>query len=179
MFMKKLLVIFAAIVLMVNFSGKVMGQATENTAAAAKLITPISITENASLHFGTMSVLAGTGGTCILSTQGVRSKTDGVSLSSQTPAATNAAYTVAGQANATYAITLPSTITVTESVGGVQTMTISSLLARTASAGSNGLTGTLDGSGNDTFTVGGTLTVPAGKLAGLYEGAFDVTVAYN
>lgn len=178
--MKRSILLFAAIAMMVGFSGKVMGQATENTAAGAKLITPISISETSALHFGTMSVKTGTGGTCVLSTQGVRTQTGGVDLSSQTPAATNAAYSVSGQAATTYAITLPETITVTETVGETETMSIGSLLARTASAGADGLTGTLsDPAGTDTFTVGGTLTVPLAQLAGVYAGTFDVTVAYN
>jgi spore coat protein U-like protein len=58
-------------------------------------------------------------------------------------------------------------------------MTIGTLLARTASAGADGLTGTLDGTGADSFTVGGTLSVIAAQVAGTYAGTFDVTVAYN
>jgi hypothetical protein len=155
-----------------------MAQATENTAAGAVIITPISITESSALHFGVMAVLAGTPGTCVLSTQGVRTATGGVNLSAQAPAATNAAYDVAGQASTTYAITLPATITVTKAVT-LETMTIGTLLARTASAGADGLTGTLDGTGADSFTVGGTLSVIAAQVAGTYAGTFDVTVAYN
>lgn len=171
--------IFAAILMIAGFSNKVMAQATKNTAAGAVIITPISITETSALHFGVMAVLAGTPGTAVLSTQGVRTATGGVNLSAQTPAATNAAYDVTGQASTTYAITLPATITVTETVGGLETMTIDNLLARTASAAADGLTGTLDGGGADDFTVGGTLNVPAAQLAGTYAGTFDVTVAYN
>jgi hypothetical protein len=99
-----------------------------------------------------------------------------VNLSVQAPTASNAAYNVSGAVNTTYGITLPSTITVTS--GGAN-MTINSLLARTASAGTNGLTGTLSTSGTDNFTVGGTLNVAAGQATGIYTGTFDVTVAYN
>lgn len=177
--MKKTIFIFAAIVMVAGFSTKLLAQATENTTAGAVIITPISIAETSPLHFGVMAVLAGTPGTCVLTTQGVRSATGGVNLSAQAPLATNAAYDVSGQASTTYAITLPATITVTETVGSVATMTIGTLLARTASAGADGLTGTLDGLGADSFTVGGTLTVAAAQLAGTYAGTFDVTVAYN
>jgi hypothetical protein len=176
--MKSSSIIFAVIVLIAGFTTKVNAQATENTAAGAVLITPITITETSALHFGVMAVLAGTPGTCILSTTGVRTATGGVNLSAQAPTATNAAYTVGGKSSTTYAITLPATITVTESVTSTS-MTIGTLLARTASAGANGLTGTLDGTGADSFTVGGTLTVPAGQATGVYAGTFDVTVAYN
>jgi hypothetical protein len=174
--MKKVLVLFAVIIMITGYSTKVMAQATENTAAAAKIVTPLSITETSSLHFGTMAILAGTPGTCVLSTQGTRTQTGGVNLSVQAPTASNAAYNVSGAVNTTYGITLPSTITVTS--GGAN-MTINSLLARTASAGTNGLTGTLSTSGTDNFTVGGTLNVAAGQATGIYTGTFDVTVAYN
>jgi hypothetical protein len=174
--MKKVLVLFAAVVMITGYSTKVMAQATENTAAAAKIVTPLSITETSSLHFGTLAILAGSPGTCVLSTQGIRTQTGGVNLSVQAPTASNAAYNVSGAINTTYGITLPSTITVTS---GAANMTINSLLARTASAGVNGLTGTLSASGTDNFTIGGTLNVAAGQVTGIYTGTFDVTVAYN
>ncbi|MFZ4402188.1 MAG: DUF4402 domain-containing protein [Bacteroidales bacterium] len=175
--MKKSIIIFAAIII-AGFTTKVMAQATENTTAGAKIVAPISITETSALHFGTMAVLAGSPGTCVLSTQGARTATGGVNLSAQTPTAANAAYTVGGAISTTYAITLPSTITVSNGTPA-QDMTINSLLARTASAAADGLTGTLNGSGADTFTIGGTLNVAAGQAAAAYSGTFNVTVAYN
>ena len=174
--MKKLFILIAVTIFITGFSTKVMAQATQNTAAAAKIVTPISITQTASLHFGTMAISAGTPGTCVLTTQGTRTQTGGVNLSVQAPTASNAAYNVSGAVSTTYGITLPSTITVTS---GAANMTINSLLARTASAAANGLTGTLSAAGTDNFTVGGTLNVAAGQATGIYTGTFDVTVAYN
>lgn len=175
--MKKTLIIFAAVMMITTFSNKVMAQATVNTAAAARIISPITLTQVTALNFGTMAVLTATGGTCVLSTQGVRSQTGGVNLSAQTPVAANAAYTVGGAASTTYAITLPATITVTD--GATHNMTIGTLLARTASAGADGLTGTLSAGGADSFSIGGTLTVAAAQTAAAYTGTFNVTVAYN
>jgi hypothetical protein len=175
--MKKSILIFS-IILMTAFTSKLMAQATENTTAGAKIVAPISINETSALHFGTMAVLAGSPGTCVLSTLGVRNATGGVNLSAQTPTASNAAYTVGGAISTTYAITLPASIIVSNGTPA-QDMTINSLLARTASAGANGLTGTLNGSGADSFTIGGTLNVAAGQAAAVYSGTFNVTVAYN
>ncbi|NVN93912.1 MAG: DUF4402 domain-containing protein [Bacteroidetes bacterium] len=174
--MKKTIIIIVAIIIS-GFSANVMAQATKNTTAGAKIVAPITITETSSLNFGTMAVLASTAGTCVLSTQGVRTATGGVNLSAQTPIAANAAYTVGGAISTTYAITLPSSITVSDL--STHTMTINSLLARTASAGTNGLTGTLSGTGTDSFTIGGTLNVAAAQVAAVYSGTFNVTVAYN
>ena len=171
--------LIAAIVMMASYTTTVMAQATvTGTTAGAVIITPITLTQVTPLHFGVMSVLAGTPGTCVLTTLGVRSATGGVNLSAQAPVATNAAYTVGGQASTTYAIVLPATITVTKAVT-LETMTIGTLHAHTTSAGVDGLTGTLSGGGADDFTVGGILSVAAAQVAGTYAGTFDVTVAYN
>jgi len=177
--MRKSIIVFAAIVMMVGFSGKLMAQSTvTGTTAGAVIIIPIALTQVTPLHFGVMSVLAATPGTCVLSTTGVRSATGGVNLSAQTPVATNAAYNVAGQVSTTYALTLPATITVTKAVT-LETMTIGTLLARFNGAGADAVTSTISAGGTDSFTVGGTLAVSAGQVAGTYAGAFDVTIAYN
>jgi hypothetical protein len=174
--MKKIIfsmVVLAAIALVPN---RAMAQSTASGAAGANIVTPILLTQTAALHFGTMSVLAGAGGTCILATDNTRTKTGGVNLSAASPTSTNAAYSVSGAASTGYAITLPATITV-NGPGGAS-MLISALTAKPASQAANATTGTLDGSGADTFTVGGTLTVAAGQATGAYSGTFDVTVAY-
>jgi hypothetical protein len=162
--------------MMAGFTARVMAQATESTDVAANIVIPIAITETASLHFGTMTVLAGSGGTCVLSTQGVRTQTAGVNLSVQAPLPSNAAYNVTGAVNTSYSINLPSKITVKYLSNS---MTIGKLVARPASVGADGLTGALSAVGNDNFTIGGTLNVLPGQVAGLYTGTFDVTVVYN
>jgi hypothetical protein len=166
---------------------RMMAQASKTTDAAANIVTPLTLTEVRSLHFGTMSVLAGTAGTATVTTSsdgtatvpggiGTRSQTAGVNLSSAAPAYHNAAYTVGGSASTTYAITLPATITVS---GAGAPMIINSVVARTFSSAAEGTTGTLSAGGSDTFTVGGVLPVAAAQVAGLYTGTFNVTVAYN
>jgi hypothetical protein len=174
--LKHLVVLFSIIVMMAGFTTGVMAQATVSTDVAANIVIPIAITETASLHFGTMTVLEGTGGTCVLSTQGVRTQTAGVNLSFQAPLASNAAYNVTGAVNTSYSITLPVKITVTNLSN---TMTIGNLVARPASAGADALTGALSSGGEDNFTIGGTLNVLPGQAAGLYTGTFNVTVVYN
>jgi hypothetical protein len=178
--MKKLIILFSAIVLMAGVTTTSMAQVTENTAAGAKILTALSIVENIPMHFGTMGVLAGTGGTCVVTTGGVRSATSGVTLSLLAPLFTVATYTVTGEPLYTYAITLPATITVTHT-NTVNTMTVGTLLAKsTSGVESHTATGTLIAvAGTESFTVGGTLTVVAAQLAGVYAGTFNVTVAYN
>lgn len=146
---------------------------TENTDAFANIVNPITISETRSLHFGTLSVSAAAG-TCILAPAGTRTQTGGVTLTSLSPTATSAAYTVSGSANLAYSITLPTApVTVTRS-GGSQTMTITAFTSNKAANAS-----TLSGTATDNFTVGATLNVAANQVSGLYQGNFNVTVAYN
>jgi hypothetical protein len=172
--------LFSAIVLIAGITTAAKAQVTENTAAGAKILTALSIVEDLPMHFGTMGVLAGTGGTCVVSTAGVRSATSGVTLSALAPLFSLATYTVTGEPLYTYAITLPDAITVMHT-NNVNSMSIGSLLAKSTSGSeSHTATGTLIvGTGTESFTVGGTLTVSAGQLAGVYAATFDVMVAYN
>jgi hypothetical protein len=174
--LKNTAVLFSIMVMMAGFTTRVTAQATETTDVAANLVIPIAISETASMHFGTMTVLPGAGGTCVLSTQGVRTQTAGVNLSVQAPVASNASYNVSGAVNTSYSIVLPSKITVNCLSNS---MTIGKLVARPASRGSDNMTGTLSSSGSDNFSIGGTLNVLPGQAAGLYTGKFSVTVVYN
>jgi len=147
---------------------------TENTDAFANIVTPITITETRSLHFGTLSTSSAVG-TCVLAPSGTRTQTGGVALTSLSPTATSAAYTVTGTAGIAYNISLPTTnITVTRNGGGGQTMTISTFISS-----KTGNASILSGTGTDSFTVGATLNVGASQVAGLYQGNFNVTVTYN
>jgi len=184
--MKKVLLSIVAIaviallpnrVMAVPFGGGLTTQLT--TDAAANVILPLSISQNTPLHFGTFSVNS-SDGTVVVATSTDRSATGGVALSSGLPASQTATYTVTGQADATYAVTLPTSFTI---ANGGNTLTISDVKALLANTGSDqdpstGITGTLT-SGTDQVTVGATLNVPGGTNAGLYNGTFDIAVAYN
>jgi hypothetical protein len=169
--------IIILIVCQYNFS------VAQSTIAANKvgvvILKPIAVSQISTLNFGAMTVAANTPGTCVLSTDGTRIAIDGVNLSSQSPIASNASYIVTGSEGAIYSITLPYAITVSETIAGAATMTISDLHTRPESKDSDGLIGKLDDFGADSFTIGGTLSVAASQLIGTYSGTFDVTIAYN
>ena len=185
--MKKSILIFLAIVMVVGFSNKVMAQvsntkATETTAAGAVLITAMGLVETAPMHFGSNVLTDALGGTVVLpSNSTTRTYTGGVAASAATPVATNAAYTVTGTGLETYAVTLPATTTVTHTTvaSGVYTMDITLMTARFNGAGSDAITSALAADGTDSFTLGGTLTVQANQVGGIYAGTFDVTIDYN
>jgi len=182
--MKKVVLYFGMLVVsMALFTSTLMAQTSatvDETAAGAKLIVPMTLTETSPLHFGTINLLAGTGGTIQLpSNSTTRVFSAGVVASTVAPLATNAAYNVTGTMNATYALTLPATIVVTETVGATAVMTISALTARFNLAAADAVVSTLSATGTDNFTVGGTLTVAAAQIGGIYAGTFPVTVDYN
>lgn len=157
---------------LLGFAFNSNAQSTATATATATIITPISISKNADMSFGNIAVQAGTGGTVILATAGTRTSTAGVTLPSTAGTVSAATFTVTGSGSLTYAITLPSSVTLTHS-GGVQTMAAASFTSNPAS------TGTLS-SGTQNISVGATLTVAAGQLAGVYtSGNFNVTVNYN
>ena len=180
--MKKI-ILFAAIVLMAGFSTTAMAVGTAATVAAtaagAKLIVPMTLTQTSPLHFGTINLLLKAGGTVKLpSNSVVRVISSGLAASTIAPVATNAAYNVTGTMNVTYALTLPATVVVTETLGDA-VMTISTMTARFNGAASDAVVSTLSATGTDNFTVGGTLTVTPAQIGGIYAGTFPVTVDYN
>lgn len=157
------------------------GTVTANS--SAEIVAPLTIIDNSglaggtTLNFGRMTISPTENGTCVLSAANVRSVTNGVTAVEASTTST-ASFSVSGKIDATYAITLPAApISITRE-GGAETMTVTAFTALPASAGAEQLTGTLAG-GSDTFTVGGTLQVTANQAEGIYNGTFNVTVAYN
>ena len=171
--MKKLILgaLFLTIFAASNAYGQGANSASATANAKARVISPITlavagVTE---LNFGDVVPSTVTAGTVSLTAAGIRTAAGGVTLGSSTAVAVPT-FNVGGQANATYAITLPagaSTLT-----SGANTMTVDTFTGSKA-------TGTLSAGGADSFTVGGTLHVAANQAAGSYAGTFSVTVTYN
>lgn len=131
----------------------------------------ISISNTQALAFG--KFVAGSGGSVIINASGARSATGGVFLVASGGGAV-AQFSITGDPNATYAVTLPADDVVTLTIaGGGSTMAVNSFVSNPAS------TGTLDGGGAQTLKVGATLTVGADQAVGNYSVTFDVIVVYN
>lgn len=163
-------------------ASKAQTSAEETTNAGAVLIVAMTLSETSPLHFGSNVLTTTAGGTIVLpSNSTTRTYTGGVAASAATPVATNAAYDVTGTALETYALTLPASVTVTHTsvATGVNTMEITSMTARFNGAGADATTSALSADGTDSFTLGGTLTVGANQVGGVYAGTFDVSIDYN
>ena len=167
--MKNLL---ALAIIVLGFAATSFAQVTATASTTATIITPIAIEKDVDLNFGNIAVSPTLGGTVVLPTSGSRTKTGGVTLPVVTGTVSAASFTVTGEGNSTYSITLPSSaITLTGPSG---TMTVENFVSTPSN------TGTLN-SGTQEVKVGATLNVGAAQAAGTYtnESGLFVTVNYN
>lgn len=133
-------------------------------------VTAISVSNTQTLGFGKFA--AGSGGSVTVSPSGARSATGGVVLLSSSGGAA-AQFTVSGDPNFTYAISLPANDTVVLTKSGGQTMSLNNFSSSPSPAGQ------LSVLGKQTVSVGATLSVGSNQATGAYSGAFDVMVDYD
>lgn len=138
-------------------------------APACWAVNPIAIVNTQALAFG--SFAAGSGGSVTVSAGGARSAGGGVVLLSA-GAGSVASFSVTGDPNLTYAITLPANGVAALSSGG-------NSMALTAFTSNPATTGVLSAGGSQTLSVGATLGVSSNQAAGSYSGSFNVIVNYN
>lgn len=175
--MKKITSIIAIATLSIAFSTTASAQVTANAPTTATIVAPIAIAKNVDMKFGNVAVSTALGTVVMPAASGTptRTLTGGVTLPTVTGSPTAAKFTVTGEGEYTYAITLPgSDLTLTETVGSVETMTVGTFTSLPSA------TGTLS-SGTQDLYVGATLNVGGSQTAGLYENTtgFAVTVNYN
>ena len=136
-------------------------------AAAA---TAISAVNTQPLGFGRFA--AGTGGSITMSPSGARSASGGVVLISSAVGSA-AQFTVSGDPDLTYSISLPPNGTANLKTSSGQSMALSNFTSNPSGIGQ------LSATGKQTVSVGATLNVGAQQAPGAYTGVFDVTVDYN
>ncbi len=147
-------------------------QSSATATATATIVTPITISKTTDMNFGNVAVQASNPGTVVMTPAGVRSATAGVTLPATSGTVSNASFAIAGQSGYTYAITLPSSTTITD---GTNNMTVDAFTSNPSG------TGTLTG-GSQTLNIGATLHVLGGQVPGVYANTgspFTVTVNYN
>jgi len=183
--MKKRVYLIAVVLGTMAFVSNLMAASpTEATSPAtdarARIISPLSIAlTSGKLDFADLAV-SSSDGTCIIDGTKTRTPNGGVTLGT-TSLADVPIFTVSGQADVIYKITLPASITINGPVGSIA-MSIDNLTAYqyNTTYTSNLLTAPkLSSSGTEQFTVGGTLNVKGGQMPGVYTNTFTVTVDYN
>lgn len=150
-------------------AGHVLLAATASATVSANIVSTISISNTTGMQFGDISTST-TAGTVVISPDGTRTSTGGASVNTATSGGP-ASFAITGDPNASFAVTLP--ISVTISSPGGNTMLVDSFTSNPAT------TGLLSASGTQTLLVGSTLHVGVLQPFGSYTGIMAVTVDYN
>lgn len=167
-----------AVAAAIGFAGTASAQrtATASASASAKIVSGISLSKTQDLNFGQV-VRSASAGTVVLDPSNAARTFNGGVTVGQNGGNAYAQFTAAGEPAYAYSVTLPSSITITQSVasGTPATMTVTGL-ASTLGSSNNGV---LNSEGTNGFNVGGTLNVAANQATGSYAGSFNVTVSYQ
>ena len=134
------------------------------TAAAISIL----ITTNSNLGFGQL-ISTSSPGTVVVTPLGIRSTFDGV-IEGNSLGVSSSSFSVTGDPDASYSITLPLSATLS---GSSSSMTVDTFVSSPSGSGNLGTLGA------QIFAVGATLHVLAGQLTDDYSGSYNVSVAYD
>lgn len=156
-----------------------------STTASAEVVAPIGIVKDSDMNFGKFAP-TGTAGPVTLDTDGSVDGGANVTVLSTSGAAV-ARFTVSGEPSATYAITYPTGVSVSDGAATATTMALAFLSevvadggAATGGATTTVATGTLDATGGkQDILLGGKLDVGANQKAATYTATFNIGVEYN
>jgi hypothetical protein len=167
---KSILLLTAMFALVLNITVNAQtASSTANATASANIVSPLTIWKNSDLAFG--NIASGPSyGSVNVDYYGSRWANGGVTLIEAGNYTSSAQFSITGYPYATFAISLPYSIGITN---GSSWMTVDNF------ASDLGYGSSLDWYGNAYMYVGATLEVNPGQEPGLYTGSFDVTINYN
>lgn len=178
MLTRKLLVTTAAAFASAALFSTGVNAATVSATANATVLTPMTVTENTQMNFGTVAGDSAAGGTTVTVTLGTNGAlTAGTGAYALAGSGAAGAFTVTGNSGAAYTISLPANGAGLVLTGPGANMGIDFFTAASASTGA--ATGGTLTAGTDTFNVGAQLSIPPGETAGAYTGTYAVTVNYQ
>ncbi len=155
---------------------------TATADASAEVLDALILNNNGALDFGAM-VVSGAGTVSLDASNNLTCTDPDIVCSGTTSVA---AFDVEGTANRAVTINLPAgTVNLrhpsynASTSTGEHTIELDSFVSSDNNATSGDPEVTLDGTGNASFTVGGTITIDGSEEAGLFEGTFDVSVEYS
>ena len=171
----KAIKLFALAVIFSGVSVMATAQITSSSSTAsssATIIKPVKIIKDLDLTFGTIATSSAPG-TVTIAADAIANATAalGVALAPTTGTRQAAKFTISGENDVNYGVTMPATATLTREDGS-ETMTIT--LSKNLKTTGNTL-----GASDATLYVGGVLAVLANQASGVYNGEFAVTVQYE
>jgi hypothetical protein len=132
----------------------------------------LTVTATQAIHFGTLCVTGGAGGTVTVGYDGSRTSTGDIVLLSIAPSAQPAIFEIKLCEGRNVIITFSATTTLTGSNGGSLILDIGP-----TERGINGVSFTTNSDCNfiTPLRVGGTLNIPGTAISGTYTGSFEIT----
>lgn len=152
---------------------------TATADATAEVLDALVLTNDTALDFGAM-VVSGAGSVTLGADGTLDCSATDIVCSGTTSVA---GFSVEGTANKAVTINLPaSSVELRHPSYTAATAAEHSIILDSFTSSENGGTGpevTLDGAGDATFDVGGTITLDGSEAAGVFDGTFDVSVEYS
>ncbi len=152
---------------------------TATADATAEVLDALVLNNDTALDFGAM-VVSGAGTVTLAADGTLNCAATDIVCSGTTSVA---GFSVEGTANKAVTINLPTTSvdlqhpSFTAGTAAEHTIVLSAFTS--SENGTGGPEVTLDGTGNATFDVGGTITLDGTEAAGVFSGTFDVSVEYS
>ena len=172
---KTLVALFAVAALFTVLTGSMFAQSTASAGgnAEARIVAGISIAKNVDLAFGQIVRSASAGTVTLDPSTNQRTAKGGVTLG-QNAGFNAAAFTVTGEPEYKFQLTLPKSIDITRQ-GGKEIMAVNGFTTTLGTSNE----GALDSKGSMDFSLGATLNVDANQATGTYDGSFSVTATYQ
>lgn len=167
-----LLLTVAVSVLALGSSSALAAEATGEGTVTAKIVAPVSITQDQGLDFGTMISPSSATTVTIAASNGARTSTNDSILVGTSEGAAGR-FEITGADGQSVDVTLPSQVTLSNSSDGEMTVNNFSVYNGNNGETTFNLTGT-----SATMNVGATLNVGADQAQGTYTGSYTVTVSY-
>lgn len=161
--------LFLVVISLAIIPAKQVSAAVSSCSVGATILGSIASSTMLNLEFGQMTA-GPIAGAVILAPNGLRLSVGGVNLS-LTGRSSPATFMLNGNPNATYAVTLPASVVISDGSGNV--MVVDNFGSFPAG------TGQLSATGQQSLSVGGKLNVQANQPMGNYNGVMTVQFVYN
>jgi hypothetical protein len=166
----------AAFLVSLGATGAYAAGARSSATASVTIVQPITVTTNSSLSFGRIQTRVGDAGTVTVAAT-LPAVRDAVGVKLLGGAAFYpASYSITGEPNWSYRVTLPTETS--SSPGGFRVSAFTVWSANSGALLAAGV-GQLNGGGGETLSVGATVTVPDGIRPSELIATFPITITYE